>query len=68
MDIAMKETDGIAATKAIREAYPDANVIIVTNYNHADLREAARAAGACDYVLKENLLEIRETLQRLHRA
>jgi CheY-like chemotaxis protein len=63
MDIAMKEMDGIAATREIKRAYPEAKIIIVTNYDNADLREAARAAGACGYVLKENLLELRPSLQ-----
>ncbi|MGE0132058.1 MAG: response regulator transcription factor [Blastocatellales bacterium] len=63
MDIAMSRLDGIAATRQIRAADPEAKVIIVTNYDEADLREAARAAGACDYVLKENLLALRQRLR-----
>ena len=65
MDIAMKDLDGIGATRAIKSAYPDAKVIIVTCYDEAELREAARAAGACDYVLKENLLALRELISQL---
>lgn len=63
MDIAMSRLDGLAATRQIRAADPEAKVIIVTNYDEADLREAARAAGACDYVLKENLLTLPQRLQ-----
>ena len=33
--------------------------MIVTNYDDAGLRETARSAGACEYVVKENLIEIR---------
>ena len=36
--------------------------MMVTNYDDADLREAARLAGACEYVVKENLLEIHRIL------
>ncbi len=63
MDIAMKDLDGIGATRAIKSAYPDAKVIIVTGYDEAELRQAAQAAGACGYVLKDNLLELRRWLQ-----
>lgn len=63
MDIEMKEMDGITATREIRGSYPEANVIIVTNYDNADLREAAQAAGACGYVLKDDLLDVRLLLQ-----
>ena len=63
MDIAMKELDGIGATRAIKAAFPEARIIIVSSYDGADLRQAAQEAGACGYVLKENLLELRRWLQ-----
>ena len=58
MDIQMSTLDGIAATQQIRAANPAARVIMVTDYDQPDLREAARQAGACAYVLKENLLDL----------
>ena len=58
MDIEMDEMDGIAATRQIKAVFSDARIIIVTNYDDNDLREAARQAGACEYVLKENLLDV----------
>jgi CheY-like chemotaxis protein len=58
MDIKMVHMDGIAATRQITAAYPDAQVIIVTDYNDVELRAAAREAGACEYVVKENLLDL----------
>ena len=58
MDISMKGVDGLTATRQIRKADPRARVIIVTNYDEQDLREEASRAGACGYVLKENLLEL----------
>ena len=58
MDIQMEGVDGITATRQIKAAYPTARVIIVTDYDQPDLREAAYQAGACAYVLKENLLEL----------
>jgi CheY-like chemotaxis protein len=65
MDLAMERLDGIAATSAIRSAHPTACVVIVTNYDESDLREAAAGAGACGYVLKKNLLELPSLLDRL---
>ena len=62
MDIEMKHTNGITATERIRAAYPQANIVIVTNYNDDLLRERATAAGARGYVLKENLLALRSML------
>ncbi len=62
MDIEMREMDGIAATRHIVAAFPEAKVCIVTNYDDTRLREASRRAGACEYVVKENLLRLRELL------
>src|SRR5437879_925405 len=58
MDISMKGLDGITATRQIKAAHAAAKIIIVTDYDEAALREAARSAGACGYVLKENLFEV----------
>jgi CheY-like chemotaxis protein len=62
VDIAMPVLDGIEATRRIRRAAPDARVVVVTVFNDPALREEAREAGACAYVLKENLLELRQIL------
>lgn len=62
MDIEMKTLDGIIATRQIKDAFPDARIMIVTEYDHPDWREEARAAGAREYVLKENLFELRRIL------
>jgi len=62
MDVAMAEKDGLTATREICEAYPSARVVIVTNYDGDEIREAARKAGAIGFVLKENLLELRVIL------
>jgi CheY-like chemotaxis protein len=58
MDIQMGALDGIATTRRIVAADPRARVIIVTDHDQPDLREAAREAGACGFVAKENLLEL----------
>ena len=62
MDIRMKETNGLTAIKEIRKLFPKARIIVVTNSKGDDMREAARVAGACAYVVKDNLLELRQIL------
>lgn len=64
MDIQMKNTNGITATRRICERFPDARVIIVTNYTDPAFRESAHRAGAYGYILKENLLEVRQILEQ----
>lgn len=65
MDIHLRETNGIAATREITSVFHEAKIIIVTNYDDAHFRESAREAGAVDYVLKENLLDVRRILQNV---
>ena len=62
MDIGMKNVDGITATRQIIAADPQARIMIVTDYNDDALRRAAYEAGACQYVVKENLLDILDIL------
>ena len=58
MDLTMPVLDGLSATRQIRHLHPSARIVIVTSYDDEGLRHAAREAGACGYVLKDNLLEI----------
>jgi CheY-like chemotaxis protein len=59
MDIKMPKVDGLTASLAILAAYPDAHICMVTDYGDQKTREAASAAGACAYVLKEELYQLR---------
>jgi CheY-like chemotaxis protein len=63
MDVSMEHVDGITATRHIVDAFPDARIVMVTQYDDVSLQTAARAAGACGYVLKDNLLEVRGLLE-----
>ena len=58
MDIRMQNLDGLEATRRIVAAHADARVVIVTNCDDDRMRETARAAGACGYVLKEDLASL----------
>ena len=55
MDVRMPVMDGLTATKQLKRAYPEAKVIIVTDYDDDLVRGAAQEAGACGYALKQNL-------------
>ncbi|HEV2903883.1 MAG TPA: response regulator [Pyrinomonadaceae bacterium] len=63
MDLKMSEMDGLAATRLIKSADPAAKIIIVTDYDDVQLRVAASVAGACYYVVKESLPDLRSLLQ-----
>ena len=58
MDIGTKDLDGIAVSEQIKEMDPAARIVLISDYDDAALRESARRAGACGYVLKDNLLEV----------
>lgn len=58
MDMRMKPVDGLHATAAIKDRFPETRVVIITQYDDAQLRAEALRAGACAYVLKENLHEL----------
>ncbi len=62
MDVEMKNVDGITATRQIMASYLQARIMIITDYNDDALRRAAYEAGACQYVVKENLLDILDIL------
>jgi CheY-like chemotaxis protein len=65
MDMRMPRMDGLKATQQIRRSYPNAQIVIVTDYDDEDLRLAASAAGACAYTLKQDLSELINLLQTL---
>ncbi|MEN3334182.1 MAG: hypothetical protein V7641_3547 [Blastocatellia bacterium] len=64
MDIKMKQVDGLAATRQIKAAYPEAKIVIVTNFDDRKMREAACEAGAVEFVAKDNLLDVRHLLAK----
>ena len=54
MDVRMPDIDGIEATKALCQEFPDANVIMLALSNTAEDIYRALTAGAKAYVLKED--------------
>lgn len=62
MDWQMKRMNGLKATRQIINKFPEAKILLVTQYNDRELREAASEAGAYGFVLKENLAELRRLI------
>jgi DNA-binding NarL/FixJ family response regulator len=67
MDIRLPGESGLVLTKRIREVYPDLVVIILTNFDMPEYREAAHLSGA-EYFLSKGsitpgeIVELVETL------
>jgi len=55
MDISMPVMDGVEATRRIREARPDACVLMLTGSNAAADVDRSRDAGAAGYVTKDRI-------------
>jgi DNA-binding NarL/FixJ family response regulator len=66
MDLDMPGIDGIEATRRIRDAAPDAKVVLLTGVERPDAIAEALAAGACGYVPKSRAVD--EVLDVVRRA
>ena len=64
MDLKMPEMNGFDATKDICTRFPDAKVVIVTDYDDTALLNASINAGAQGYVLKEKLLDVHQFMDK----
>ena len=53
MDLKMPVMNGIEATRAIRAAYPEIKVLVLTTYDHDEWLFDAIRAGASGYLLKD---------------
>lgn len=62
IDWEMKNVNGLEATREIIQKFPQAKILIVTNYDEEDLRQAAFEAGAKGYILKDDLTPLNSFL------
>jgi len=63
MDVEMKGMDGLSATREIRNRFPTAKVLIVSQHDDDAFREEAQQAGAVGYLLKDDLLAVRRFIE-----
>lgn len=69
MDLVMDEMDGIEATKAILEDWPEAKIIIVTSFIDDEKVYPAIEAGAAGYLLKTSTAhEIADAIRATQRG
>ena len=52
MDLIMPEVDGITATRAIRQKYPQVKIIALTSFSEQNLIQGALQAGVTSYLQK----------------
>jgi NarL family two-component system response regulator LiaR len=57
MDLVMPEMDGTAATRIIRERWPEVQVIALTSFQEQELVREVLQAGAISYLLKNVTVE-----------
>jgi NarL family two-component system response regulator LiaR len=53
MDMVMPGVNGVEATQAIHQTFPDIRIIILTSFKEADMVQEALRAGAVSYLLKD---------------
>ena len=58
MDVRMPEMDGLAATREIKQRFPQISVIMLTMHENPDYLFEALKAGAAGYVLKDASQEV----------
>jgi DNA-binding NarL/FixJ family response regulator len=58
MDISMPGIDGIETTRRLTSGFPGARVVMLTDHGDDAYRRAAAAAGACGFVLKEEIASL----------
>jgi NarL family two-component system response regulator LiaR len=53
MDMVMPDMDGVAATGAIRQKFPEVQIIALTSFKEGEMIKNALEAGAIGYLLKD---------------
>jgi two-component system, NarL family, response regulator LiaR len=67
MDLVMPGMDGVAATRAIRQKYPQIQVVALTSFKEENLVQGALQAGAMGYMLKNvSAIELANAIRSAH--
>ena len=67
MDISMPNTNGLEATRLIKERFPQVKVLILTQHDNREYIAPALGAGASGYVLKRSgRREMLNALRQVH--
>lgn len=67
MDLMMPVLDGVEATRAIRQAHPEVQIIALTSFVEDELVQRAMQAGAIGYLLKNvSHLQLAEAIRAAH--
>lgn len=64
MDVKMKKMDGITATSLIRQYYPKAKVMLITEDNTPAIRKKAEQAGATALIGRDNISDILSFIEK----
>jgi len=62
MDFKLKVIDGLEAVSIIKKMSATVKIIVVADYDDESLKQKAILAGADKYLLKENLIELKDFL------
>ena len=58
MDIEMRGMDGFTAARRLKETFPEAHIIIISNHGEEEFRTEARDLGTAGFVHKAQLDEL----------
>jgi CheY-like chemotaxis protein len=65
VDCRLLGMDGIEATRRLRALYPHMHLIMFTQFDEPRLRERALAAGADEFICKDRITELMQSLEHV---
>jgi DNA-binding NarL/FixJ family response regulator len=68
LDIRMPKINGFEAGRRLKQSYPEARFITISNYSDARFRQMAQQIGAAAFVAKDNLEALPEIILQTPRS